>query len=81
MDEMKEKLATVSCVVFLNMPPRGVVYTASQAEYRCNGISGGRDFSGQRLKEEEFGIELDFEALAELTAFPLILEHLKVQVA
>lgn len=78
MDEVKEKLAGCFRVVFPNLPP-GAVYTASQANTpQWDSVAA---ISLVNVIEEEFGVELDFEALADMTSFPLILDHLKVQVA
>jgi acyl carrier protein len=78
MDEMREKLAGCFRVVFPDMPPEAV-YTASQSSTpQWDSVAA---ISLVNVLEEEFGIELDFEALADLTSFPLILDYLKVQVA
>jgi acyl carrier protein len=78
MDEMREKLAGCFHIVFPDLPPEAV-YTASQSNTpQWDSVAA---ISLVNVIEEEFGIELDFETLAELTSFPLILDHLKVQVA
>jgi len=78
MDDMREKLARCFRIVFPDLPPEAV-YTASQSDTpQWDSVAA---VSLVNVIEEEFGIELDFEVLAELTSFPLILDHLRVQVA
>jgi acyl carrier protein len=75
---MRERLAGCFHIVFPDLP-LDAVYTASQSNTpQWDSVSA---ISLVNVIEEEFGIELDFEALADLTSFPLIFEHLKVQVA
>jgi len=78
MDDTKEKLAGCFRTVFPDLPAEAV-YTASQAEMpEWDSVAA---ISLVNVIEEEFAIELDFEAMAELTSFPLILDYLKVRSA
>ena len=76
MDEIREKLAGCFRTVFPDLPPEAA-YTASQAALpQWDSVAA---ISLVNVIEEEFGVELDFEVLADLTSFPQILEHLKLQ--
>lgn len=78
MDENKEKLAGCFRTVFPDLPAEKV-YTASQTEMpEWDSVAA---ISLVNVIEEEFGVELDFESMAELTTFPLILDYLKVKAA
>jgi acyl carrier protein len=72
MDNTRERLAGCFRIVFPGIPPENV-YTLSQSDFpQWDSVAA---ITLVNVIEEEFGIELDFEVLAELTSFSLILDH------
>ena len=75
MDETKERLAKCFRVVFPGLAvPRESATQENVAEW--DSVAA---ITLMNVIEEEFGIQMDFEALAELTSFGLLLDHLKTQ--
>lgn len=73
MDETKERLAKCFRLVFpgLKVPPE------SASQETVPEWDSVASITLMNVVEEEFGIQMDFEAVAELTSFHLVLEHLK----
>lgn len=78
MDDTREKLANCFRIIFPDLPA-DALYTASQSAMpEWDSVAA---ISLVNVIEEEFAVELDFEVLADLTSFPLILDYLKARVA
>ena len=73
MDETKERLARCFRVVFpaLTGPPEAAT---QETVPEWDSVAS---ITLMNVIEEEFGIQMDFEAVADLTSFELLLEHLK----
>jgi acyl carrier protein len=74
MDNLEQRLENVFAIVFPDLPP-GQITTASQDSVEAWDSVAAITFVN--LIEEEFGIEMDFEDVADLTSFAKILEYLK----
>ena len=74
MNELDTRLANCFAAVFPDLSPEAI-RQASQAS-----VAGWDSINALTLVnvvEEEFGIQIDLEAVAELSSFPLILEYLR----
>jgi acyl carrier protein len=73
MNDTRERLADCFRTVFPTLPPDSV-YTASQSKLaEWDSVAA---ITLVNVIEEEFEIELDLEALSELTSFDLVLNYL-----
>jgi acyl carrier protein len=75
MDESRERLAQCFQVVFPSLKDNEGIFAATQATVpEWDSVAA---ITLVNVLEEEFQIEMDFEVLADLTSFELILDYLK----
>jgi acyl carrier protein len=75
MDESRERLAQCFQVVFPSLKDNAGIFAATQATVpEWDSVAA---ITLVNVLEEEFQIEMDFEVLADLTSFELILDYLK----
>jgi len=75
MDESKERLAQCFRVVFPSLTEDAAIFAAARANVPdWDSVAA---ITLVNVLEEEFGIEMDFEVLGDLTSFELILDYLK----
>ena len=74
MDPITDRLSSCFQTVFPQLGPDQVT-TASQAS--LSAWDSVASITLLNVLEEEFGIQIDWELLPELSSFPLILDHLK----
>lgn len=75
MDETKERLARCFRLVF----PGLKVPAESASQETVPEWDSVASITLMNVVEEEFGIQMDFEAVSDLTSFELLLDHLKTQ--
>lgn len=74
MDELKDRLTRCFQVVFPDLP-ESEISSASQANTpRWDSVAA---ITLVNVMEEEFDMEMDFDSLADLISFELVLEYLK----
>jgi acyl carrier protein len=75
MDESKERLAQCFRVVFPSLKEDAEIFAATRATVpEWDSVAA---ITLVNVLEEEFQMEMDFEVLADLTSFDLILDYLK----
>lgn len=74
MDSTEKRLARVLETVFPDLPPEKVRTASQDSVQNWDSVAA---ITLMNLVEEEFGIEMDFDDLGELTSFPTILKYLE----
>ena len=78
MDNTEERLVGIFETVFPDLPPERVRAASQSTVETWDSVAA---ITLMNLIEEEFGIEMDFEDLGELTSFRRILEYLEGRTA
>jgi acyl carrier protein len=74
MDNVEQRLENVFATVFPDLPPDRIRSASQDSVTTWDSVAA---ITLINLIEEEFGIEMDFDQVADLTSFDAILEYLK----
>jgi acyl carrier protein len=74
MDNVEQRLQTVFAAVFPDLPAEKIRTASQESVATWDSIAA---ITLINLIEEEFGIEMDFDDVADLTSFSRIAEYLK----
>lgn len=74
MDNVEQRLENVFATVFPDLPPDRIRSASQDSVGSWDSVAA---ITLINLIEEEFGIEMDFDQVADLTSFQAILDYLK----
>jgi acyl carrier protein len=78
MHNSEQKLATIFETVFPDVPPEKITAASQDSIQNWDSVAA---ITLMNLVEEEFGIQMDFGDVADLTSFSKILEYVNERIA